>query len=56
MDAYKDWKFAMPGLYDDLIINKKDAEEFKKIMLDVIKRLQKEDVENVFILLRLRSI
>ena len=48
VDAYKDWKFAMPGLYDDLIINKKDAEEFKKIMLDVIKRLQKEDVEKCF--------
>lgn len=46
--GYGDWKFSAPGLYDDLIITKKEADKFKRITLDVIKRLQSKNPDDAF--------
>jgi hypothetical protein len=47
-DACKNWKFMVPGLYDDLGPDKYDSSKFKKILLDTIKKLQKNDPDNCF--------
>ncbi len=47
-NAYKDWRFGMPGLYDDLGPEKYDEKKFKAILMDTIKELQKKDSDNCF--------
>lgn len=47
-DAYKDWRFGMPRLYDDLGPEKYDEKKFKAILIDTIKELQKKDPYNCF--------
>ena len=47
-DACKDWKFSIPGLYDDLGPDKYDSNKFKKILIETIEKLQKEDPDNCF--------
>ncbi|MEK7129050.1 MAG: hypothetical protein AAB858_01745 [Patescibacteria group bacterium] len=38
-DAYKSWRFGMPGLYDDLSPNQFNDTKFKKIQKGVVDRL-----------------
>jgi len=47
-DYYWNWKFFSPGLYDDLGAEKYDAEKFRKILVDTIERLQREDKKACF--------
>jgi len=47
-DAYKNWRFGMPGLYDDLGPEKYDEKKFKAILIETIKELQKKDPDNCF--------
>jgi hypothetical protein len=47
-DAYSEWKFSLPGLYDDLGPDKYDASKFKAILLKTVKDLQKEDPDSCF--------
>jgi len=47
-DAYKNWRFGMPGLYDDLGPEQYDEKKFKNILIETIKELQKKDPDNCF--------
>jgi len=47
-DAYKNWRFGMPGLYDDLEPEKYDEKKFKAILIETIRELQKEDPDSCF--------
>jgi len=47
-EAYKDWKFCAPGLYDDLGPDQFDPTEFKKIIIDTINKLQQIDPDYCF--------
>jgi len=47
-NAYKDWRFRMPGLYDDLGPEKYNEKKFKAILIETIKELQKKDPDNCF--------
>jgi hypothetical protein len=47
-DDYRSWKFFSPGLYDDLGPEKYDAGKFREILIDTIKRLQREDKKACF--------
>jgi len=47
-NAYKNWRFGMPGLYDDLGPEKYDEKKFKAILIKTIKELQKTDPDNCF--------
>lgn len=47
-NAYTNWKFGMPGLYEDLGPEKYDEKKFKKILIETIKKLQKEDPDSCF--------
>ncbi|TSC79412.1 MAG: Uncharacterized protein G01um101418_988 [Parcubacteria group bacterium Gr01-1014_18] len=47
-NAYTSWRFGMPGLYDDLGPEKYDEKKFKKILIETIKELQKEDPDSCF--------
>lgn len=38
-NAFRKWKWAMPGLYDDLSPDKFDDRKFKKILLEVMDKL-----------------
>lgn len=38
-DAYKSWRFGMPGLYDDLSPNKFNDTKFRKLQREVVDRL-----------------
>lgn len=39
-DAFKNWKWSMSGLYDDLMPDKYDDGKFKKILMEVINRIK----------------
>jgi hypothetical protein len=47
-DQYKNWKFIMPGLYDDLGPDEYDSEKFKKILINIIKKLQDRNPDSCF--------
>jgi len=47
-ETYKDWRFSVPGLYDDLGPDQFDPIEFKKIVLDAINKLQQIDPDHCF--------
>ncbi|MDE2037779.1 MAG: hypothetical protein KGI69_00975 [Patescibacteria group bacterium] len=47
-DAYPDWKFSAPGLYDDLGPDKYNEKKFKKILIETVHRLQKNDPNSCF--------
>jgi hypothetical protein len=47
-ENFRNWKFFSPGLYDDLGAAKYDAGKFRKILVDTIERLQKEDKKACF--------
>jgi hypothetical protein len=47
-NAYTSWRFGMPGLYDDLGAEKYDEKKFKKILIETIEKLQKEDPDSCF--------
>ena len=47
-DDFLNWKFFSPGLYDDLGPEKYDAGKFRKILVDTIEHLQKEDKKACF--------
>lgn len=47
-NAYINWRFSMPGLYDDLGPEKYDEKKFKNIIIEAIKELQKENPDNCF--------
>lgn len=47
-EAYKDWRFKAPGLYDDLGPKEYDDEKFKKILIEIIKKIQTEDPDKCF--------
>jgi hypothetical protein len=47
-NAYTDWRFGMPGLYDDLGPEKYNEKKFEVILSDTIKKLQKEDPDSCF--------
>lgn len=47
-EAYKDWKFKEPGLYDDLGPDQFEPKEFKKIVVDTINKLQNYDPDHCF--------
>ena len=47
-DAYKEWKFSMPGLYDDLGPDKYDSGKFKNLLIEIIRRLQEIDPDSGF--------
>ena len=39
-NAFETWKWAMPGLYDDLLPSQFDGEPFRKLFLGIIDRLE----------------
>lgn len=47
-NAYKNWRFGVPGLYDDLGPDQYDEKKFKTILIETIKELQKKDPDNCF--------
>ena len=47
-NAYRNWRFSMSGLYDDLGPEKYDQKKFKAILIKTIKELQKNDPDNCF--------
>lgn len=47
-NAYKNWGFGMPGLYDDLNPEKYDEKKFKVVLIKTINKLQKENPDNCF--------
>jgi hypothetical protein len=46
--AYKNRRFGMPGLYDDLGPEKYDENKFKTLLIKVIKEQQKKDPKSCF--------
>lgn len=40
--AFKDWRWTMPGLYDDLSPDKYDDQKFKKILIDILSKISPE--------------
>lgn len=47
-DAYKKWKFSLPGLYDDLGPGKFNDKKFKKTTREIIVDMQKQDPDSCF--------
>lgn len=47
-EAYRNWKFSLPGLYDDLQPSKYNAKKFKQILIDTVKKLQQQDPDSCF--------
>lgn len=47
-EAYKKWRFSAPGLYDDLGPDKYDSRKFKKILIETIEAIQKQDTDAYF--------
>ncbi|MDO8511770.1 MAG: hypothetical protein Q7S57_00715 [bacterium] len=47
-NKYVNWRFGMPGLYDDLGPEKYDQRKFKTILIETIKEMQKEDPDSCF--------
>lgn len=47
-DAYKKWRFSLPGLYDDLGPVKFNGNKFKKVAKEIIVDMQKQDPDGCF--------
>jgi hypothetical protein len=47
-EAYKKWRFSASGFYDDLGPDKYDSTIFKKILIETIEAIQKQDPDACF--------
>lgn len=47
-DAYVNWKFSLPGLYDDLGPDRYDANKFRRVLLETIKKIQETKPDECF--------
>lgn len=47
-NAYRKWRFSLPGLYDDLGPGKFNDKKFKKATKEIIRDMQKQDPDSCF--------
>jgi hypothetical protein len=45
-NAYRNWRFALPGLYDDIVAVQYDDEELRRQLFSLIERIQKDNPKN----------